>query len=287
MQDEIVARLANALNAQLIIAEARRADRTPSPDSIDLYFQGMSAYNRDSTPDRLSEVACVVRAGSCPRSRQRRCDCRRRSHGKRLRQVAHRAMTGLLVWRRPKRSRSRRCRSRRKSAGTPVLGIVRIYTNRVAQGIAELERALAIDRNLADAHAYIGIAKCFVGRAEETDIHVHEALRLSPRDTFAYLWRTIWASQRSFSARTKTRSRSCGRRSRSTAVSTRAFLPRGRTGGPRTARRSPRRGEGRAFHRPHFTIRRYRADAPSDNPVFLAGRERVYEMMRVVGVPEG
>ena len=32
MQDEIVARLANALNAQLIIAEARRAERAPSPD---------------------------------------------------------------------------------------------------------------------------------------------------------------------------------------------------------------------------------------------------------------
>ena len=36
MQDEIVARLANALNAQLIIAEARRAERAPSPDSMDL-----------------------------------------------------------------------------------------------------------------------------------------------------------------------------------------------------------------------------------------------------------
>ena len=49
MQDEIVARLANALNAQLIIAEARRAERAPSPDSMDLYFQGMSAYNRGRT----------------------------------------------------------------------------------------------------------------------------------------------------------------------------------------------------------------------------------------------
>ena len=56
MQDEIVARLANALNAQLIIAEARRADRTPSPDSMDLYFHGMSACNRGLTPDRLSEA---------------------------------------------------------------------------------------------------------------------------------------------------------------------------------------------------------------------------------------
>ncbi len=38
---------------------------------------------------------------------------------------------------------------------------------------------------------------------------------------------------------------------------------------------------------PTFTIRRYRADAPSDNPIILAGRRRIYEMMRKVGVPEG
>ena len=38
---------------------------------------------------------------------------------------------------------------------------------------------------------------------------------------------------------------------------------------------------------PTFTIRRYREGAPSDNPVFLAGRQRIYELMRKVGVPEG
>ena len=38
---------------------------------------------------------------------------------------------------------------------------------------------------------------------------------------------------------------------------------------------------------PTFTIGRYRAGAPSDNPVFLAGRQRIYELMRKVGVPEG
>ena len=42
MQDEIVARLANQLGAQLIAAEARRAERAPHPDSMDLYFQGMA-----------------------------------------------------------------------------------------------------------------------------------------------------------------------------------------------------------------------------------------------------
>ena len=34
-----------------------------------------------------------------------------------------------------------------------LLGFVQIFTNRAAQGIAECERALALDRNLAGAHA--------------------------------------------------------------------------------------------------------------------------------------
>jgi hypothetical protein len=38
---------------------------------------------------------------------------------------------------------------------------------------------------------------------------------------------------------------------------------------------------------PRFTIRRYRANALSDNPNYLAGRERSYEGMRKAGVPEG
>ena len=37
---------------------------------------------------------------------------------------------------------------------------------------------------------------------------------------------------------------------------------------------------------PTFTIRRFRAGAFSDNPTFLAQRERVYDGMRKAGVPE-
>ena len=38
---------------------------------------------------------------------------------------------------------------------------------------------------------------------------------------------------------------------------------------------------------PGFTIRRYRAGAQSDNPVFLKQRERAMEGMRKAGAPEG
>lgn len=43
--------------------------------------------------------------------------------------------------------------------------------------------------------------------------------------------------------------------------------------------------EGRAID-PGFTIYRFRLGAASDNPVFLARRERVIEALRAVGVPE-
>ena len=60
--------------------------------------------------------------------------------------------------------------------------------NRPELAIAECERALAIDRNLATAHATIGIFKVSLGHAEETEAHVLEALRLSPRDSAAFYW---------------------------------------------------------------------------------------------------
>src|SRR5271166_5234181 len=59
MQDEIVARLANALNAQLSAAEARRAERAPNPDSMDLNFRGWALWNRGVTPDGLAEARRV------------------------------------------------------------------------------------------------------------------------------------------------------------------------------------------------------------------------------------
>jgi hypothetical protein len=49
-------------------------------------------------------------------------------------------------------------------------------------------RALALNPNLIHAHAAIGAAKLFMGRAEETGAHINDALRLSPRDTYAYVW---------------------------------------------------------------------------------------------------
>ena len=56
MQDEIVSRLANALNAQLLAVEARRAEKAPNPDSMDLYFQGLAWFNKGLTADHVARA---------------------------------------------------------------------------------------------------------------------------------------------------------------------------------------------------------------------------------------
>ena len=50
MQDEIVASLASQLGVELITNEARRAERAPTPDSMDLYLQGMAWLNKGRNP---------------------------------------------------------------------------------------------------------------------------------------------------------------------------------------------------------------------------------------------
>ena len=56
MQDEIVARLANTLNAELTAVEAGRAERTPNPNSMDFYFQGRAWFDKGRTPEIIKKA---------------------------------------------------------------------------------------------------------------------------------------------------------------------------------------------------------------------------------------
>jgi TolB-like protein len=60
MQDDIVARLAGQLGAQLVEAEARRAEGSPDPDSVDLYFRARALINRGSTAEYLKSAEAFL-----------------------------------------------------------------------------------------------------------------------------------------------------------------------------------------------------------------------------------
>jgi tetratricopeptide (TPR) repeat protein len=190
MQDEIVARLAGALNTQLVTAEARRAEQAPNPDSMDLYFQGLAWFNKGTTPDNVAQARSFFdRALTADPDNVEALIGSARAD--------ERAGAFLFLTDPITAFAAAEAKLTKALSSVPdharahlYLGIVDIYTKRAAQGIAECEHALALDRNLAHAHAIIGRGKIFIGRAEETESHVAEALRLSPRDAMAYIWMT-------------------------------------------------------------------------------------------------
>ncbi len=167
------------------------------------------------------------------------------------------------------------------------MGAVQIYTKRAAQGTAECERALALDPNFAHAHAIIGLAKIIVGRFEETEAHVQEAIRLSPRDNYLSNWLVI-AGVAQLYLSSDDKAITCFQRSieinRNNPAAQHylagALALLGRMEEAQSALRAAM-----ALHL-DFTISRFRAGAASDNPGYLAARERLCEGMRTAGVPE-
>jgi tetratricopeptide (TPR) repeat protein len=173
--------------------------------------------------------------------------------------------------------------------GHMYLGLVEIYTNRAAEGIAECEHALTLDRNLASARAMIGYGKIFIGRADQTEAHIAEALRLSPRDTLAYIWMSVagdaknhlgsWEQAVEWFRRAIEANRNYPTVYFNLAG---ALALLGRLDEAHSAIRA-----GLALN-PTFSIARARAarTARSDNPTYLAQLERILDGMGIAGVPE-
>jgi TolB-like protein/class 3 adenylate cyclase/Tfp pilus assembly protein PilF len=288
VQDEIVSRLANPLNAQLVEAEARRAERLLHPDATDLNFQGNACLNKGMTPKHMSQARAFF---------ERALTIDPQSVGALVGMANVDSMVGasMLTDDRPARLSAAETNAIKALALAPdhalahlVLGGVYLFTNRTAQGTAECERALVLDPNMADAHAARGLAMCLLGRAAETEGHILEALRLSPRDIFANLWMfCVGRAKIQLGADAEAvdwlrRSIEANRNLPITHFVLAAALGLlGRVDEAQTAAQA-----GLALD-PGFTIRRLRLGASSDNPTYRAGLERVCEGLRLAGVPEG
>ena len=289
MQDEIVARLAGALNAQLLAAEARRAEQSPNPDSMELFFQGLAWLNRGITPENVAQArgffdrALAADPGNVDAVVQ---------------SALADAVAGANAFATDPKAAFAAAEAKLAKALSTVpdhalahlyLGFVEILTKRAAQGIAECEHALELDRNLAAAHAQIGLGKDLIGRAEESEAHVVEAMRLSPRDTLAYVWMTFagmaknqlgsWEQAVAWFRRAIEANRNFPLAYFHLVA---ALAQLDRLDEAHSAVKA-----GLALN-PDFTLSRARAawTAQSDDPTYLAGLEPVFEGMRKAGVPE-
>ena len=287
MQDEIVARLATQLGTVLIAAEARRAEKTPNPDAFDLYLQGMAWLDKDPRPVNVAQSraffgralaiepdnvgALIGSAGadfweainSENPERADRFASAEASLLKALSTAPDNAMAHM--W----------------------LSFVKINSNRAAQGMADAERALALNWNLPRALMAMGLAKLMVGRAEETEGYLQEALNLSPRNPLAFNWMFIGGMAKihlgAYEEAARWLSQSVGANPNYPAAHILLAAAFSQLGEIKEARSEARAG---LVLDPTFTIRRFRDRAVSDNPIFLKQCENIYEGMRKAGLPE-
>ena len=289
MQDEVVARLANALNTELVAAEARRAEQAPTPDSMDLYFQGMAWFNKGLSPDNVTQARSFFdRAlAADPDNFDALVGSARADvvEGAVLFSADPIAAFAVAEAKLTKALSSVPDHARAHM----ILGFVEMMTKRAAEGIAECEHALAVDRNLASAHSFIGRGKIFVGRAEETEAHVAQALRLSPRDTMANTWMMhagfaknqlgAWDQAAAWCRRAIEANRN------HPTVWFHLSAALARLGRLDEARPAVKAGLALA---PSFTVSRARVNwtAPSDDPTYLARLEPIFDGLRKAGVPE-
>jgi TolB-like protein/class 3 adenylate cyclase/Flp pilus assembly protein TadD len=289
MQDEIVSRLANALNAQLLAVEARRAEKAPNPDSMDLYFQGLAWFNKGLTPDHVARARSFY-----DRALAADPDNVEALIGSAAADVAdggNSYVTDSMAALAAAEGKLTKALSSvaDHARGHMWLGLVNIMTRRAAQGIAKCEHALALDRNLATAHSAVGFGKIFIGRAEEAEAHIGEALRLSPRDTTAYVWMNMaglaklhfgdYEQAVTWCRRSIEANRNFPSANFDLAA---ALVLLGRFDEARAAVKA-----GLALN-PIYTVSRVRAAwaAMSDEPTYLVQIERTLEALRKAGVPE-
>jgi TolB-like protein/class 3 adenylate cyclase len=289
MQDEIVGRLANALSDQLAAVEACRAEKAPNPDSMDLFFQGLSWIHRGRTPSHVAQArgffdralaadpdnihALVSSAGADIADGGNSFVADPSAAFGRAEAKLTQALSSF-----PDHAR-----------GHAFLGYVKILTKRAVEGIAECEHALTLDRNLADAHAFIGLGKIFTGRAEEAEAHINDALRLSPRDMSAYMWLTEAGIAKNHLAECEQAVLWCRR-----AIEANRNYPEAHFHLASALARLGRLDEARSAANaglalnPSFTVSRARINwtAMSDDPVHPVQLAPIFEGLRAAGLAE-
>ena len=256
---------------------------------MDLYFQGLACFNKGITPDNIAQAQSFFdRALSAdPGNVDALVWSARMDAAAGGQSFVADPMTAFAA----AEAKATKALSSvpDHALGHMCLGLVYISTKRGAQGIAQCEHAWALDRNLATAYSIVGMGKVFIGRADETEAHISEALRLSPRDTMAYSWMNIagiaknhlglWEQAVAWFRRAIEANRNFPHPHFVLGV---ALAHLDRVDEADSAVRI-----GLALN-PAFSLFRARGDwsAMSDEPTYIAQIESVLEGMRKAGVPE-
>jgi TolB-like protein/class 3 adenylate cyclase/Tfp pilus assembly protein PilF len=190
VQDEITGRIANALNLELMRAEAARP--TDNPNAMDYIFKGRAAFAKGTGESPAEAISLFERALALdPRSveAQSRLAHALVYHGMVAAPDAARAdfeRAEILIE-----------QALASSPEYPVAHLARATLLRdqhpCEDAIPEFEQVLAVDRNAVSAVSGLGYCKFLTGGSDAEAIELHEqAIRLSPRDpSIAFRYATL------------------------------------------------------------------------------------------------
>ena len=290
MQDEITARLARTIYTELVAAESRRAERV-DPDHlepVDHIIRGWARWNQHQSLEAARQARDFFEAAL--QLDEDNLDA--------LLGVANAHMWEVNNYASEDREgqiRAAEAAAAKALALTPssaeahvTYGTVLFAMRMPERALREFQLATDVDGTLAIAHAYIGLLKVFLGRAGESRGHILEAMRLSPRDPLLFNWHFIIGVADLYLGRVVHALDSLRRsvefnpnwglsRLVLAAALGLAGLLVEATEVCAVARRLA----------PNFTIAKFRAEAVSDNPVYLAQREYLCSGLRLAGIPEG
>jgi tetratricopeptide (TPR) repeat protein len=158
---------------------------------------------------------------------------------------------------------------------------------KIFEAITEYETAIRLDPNAVRVYARLGLLKWYAGQPEDTLKYMADAMRRSPKDRSIPLW-NLWAGFAHLwlghpdAAIDELRKAAAGRPGYSVGslYLTCAYGLSGREMEARTAFADTNRWL------PNFTIAKWKQLEFSDNPAWLAGRERCYAALRKLGMPE-
>ena len=290
MEDEVTARLARSIHMELIAAESRRAAHEPVDrlDAVDHALRGWAAWNQRRSRETARQARASFKAAL-------------RLDGSNIS-----ALLGLAdahIWEvncfishdRPGQIRAAEAAVKkalelapRSAAAHLGYGRVLLAMRRPERALREVELASLLDRNLAAAHGYLGQIKIALGRAGETRAHAEEAIRLSPQDQLLRLWHFLIGLADVYLGHVASSVESLRK---SVEIDPGWGLAQFTLAGALAlAGLLAEAAEVCAVARrlaPNFTIAKFTAEAVSDNQVYLAQRENLYEGLRLAGVPEG
>jgi adenylate cyclase len=196
LQDQVVARLANALNYELVRAEAETGAHTKNPDAVDLDMRGHEAlwrFFQQPTKDGLIAIRALFEQAL--KIDPNDADA-----------LGDDATTYLneysFGWTNPDTDYEAKIlgQADRAIALTPhnpwnysTKSVYLTNTGRAKEGLRVADAAIAINPNYASEYAYRSIAETVLGQFEQAKSDMQQAMRLSPRDPRMGPWHDYMA----------------------------------------------------------------------------------------------